>query len=434
MSDSDTPRMGSEASMPPRSKAPGLKIGRTLKDGTRLPYWCASNLTRDTMGFRDPCIELPRGDSAETMEALRERLAPVCHEHTARLRAWIDEQKSAAPPSRSLVYDGTLGSLCRIFVDHPESSFHDVRPNTQRTYLSMLRMIGADMGAERVRSLTALDFKRQHRLWKEPAEEGGRERIDRAHKAMTLIKMALSFGGVLEFKKCADLAEALGTMRFPRGGAREQQLTHDMVVAFVRKALEMDDPRAAIGPLAMAIGVAAQFDLMLRQKDVIGEWCEIDGKETWSGPFRWRKADGRDALPGWKLRLKTSKTRTTKEFDLRYYTLLFPLLESVPNAERVGAIVTDRKGEPVRERTYRQRFRAIAQAAGVPDDVWLMDARAGGATEAEDAGADLKAISDHLTHSDISTTLRYLRSPDGRTKEVADARAKKRASDRNADD
>jgi hypothetical protein len=38
---------------------------------------------------------------------------------------------------------------------------------------------------------------------------------------------------------------------------------------------------------------------------------------------------------------------------------------------------------------YARWFRQIARAAGIPDDVWNMDSRAGGATEADEAGAAL---------------------------------------------
>jgi hypothetical protein len=49
---------------------------------------------------------------------------------------------------------------------------------------------------------------------------------------------------------------------------------------------------AAIG-LSMAIGVATQFETMLRQKDVIGEWTtDTGGREIWSGPYRWENIPG----------------------------------------------------------------------------------------------------------------------------------------------
>lgn len=61
-----------------------------------------------------------------------------------------------------------------------------------------------------------------------------------------------------------------------------------------------------------------------------------------------------------------------------------------PLEQRTGAIIKDETDQPVRDGSYCRWFRQIARAAGIPDEVWLMDTRAGGATEAEEAGADIK--------------------------------------------
>src|SRR4029077_2448692 len=97
------------------------------------------------------------------------------------------------------------------------------------------------------------------------------------------------------------------------------------------------------------------------------------------------------------------------------------------HTERSGAVVKGSFGLPVRADMYRRWFRQIARASGIPDEVWNMDSRAGGATEADEAGAAVDAIQGALTHTKESTTLRYLRR--GRSKkiaEVADARTLKR--------
>ena len=198
-------------------------------------------------------------------------------------------------------------------------------------------------------------------------------------------------------------------------------MTYPQASTFVRTALDLG--RRGVIPewrgRYMAIGVAAQFELALRQKDIIGEWDEED---KWSGPFNWEN------VPGWKLRLKTSKNRAAAVFTLSNYPLLFPLLEVVPHDERVGAIVKGEHGLPVRERSYRKWFRAIARAAEIPDEVWSMDSRAGAATEADEAGADLEAISDMLTHAEPRTTARYIRRREERIASAAHARVKSRTT------
>jgi hypothetical protein len=418
------PTTALKISMPPRSDHPGLKFRQTASG--RQPYWVARQVVRDPLDFPDRTVRLPQ-------KASEEELGELCRLYTAQLLKWVAERaagKDALPR-----YDGTVYSLSQIFQRHPESSFCAVKQNTRDSYVDSLKIIEATVGARVVRNLTVLDVKRWYREWKKPKMKGGAEHIKRAHDAVATFRMILRFGFALGFDECGKLAERLKTVLFEKSGAREQEMTYAQAAAFVRKALEMG--RSGVFPWdrarSMAIGIAAQFDLLLRQKDVIGEWTPsmpdvpgaiYDGAgEMWQGRFRWEN------VPGWKLRLKTSKTRSAIEFDLQNYSLLFPLLESVPLHERSGAIIKGEHGLPIRERSYRKWFRQIARAAGIPDEVWSMDSRAGGATEADEAGADLKAISDHLTHAETKTTVRYIRRVQKRTATVAEARNRKRAAE-----
>jgi hypothetical protein len=151
------------------------------------------------------------------------------------------------------------------------------------------------------------------------------------------------------------------------------------------------------------------------------------GPDIWAGFFTWEN------LPGWRWRMKTSESqyRSPADFDLtKYHVLLMPLLEMVPHENRVGPIVKGEKNLPVRQATYGRWWRQIARAAGIPDSVWNMDARAGGASEGYDAGAPLETIQGALTHAKSSTTLRYLRRGGTRKiEQVAEARAAKRKAE-----
>jgi len=53
----------------------------------------------------------------------------------------------------------------------------------------------------------------------------------------------------------------------------------------------------------------------------------------------------------------------------------------------------------------------------------------GGATEAEESGAELENIQAALTHSKKETTLRYIRQRGTKIAAVAEARSRKRAAD-----
>jgi hypothetical protein len=89
-----------------------------------------------------------------------------------------------------------------------------------------------------------------------------------------------------------------------------------------------------------------------------GRPIPLDG-ERWSGPYRW------DNIPGGVFRLKTSKTGAEIVDDLPKLDLLWPLIQTVPQQNRAGAIVKA-YGEPIRTRTYRKWFREIADKAAIP--------------------------------------------------------------------
>jgi hypothetical protein len=379
-------------------------------------------------------------------------LAQLCQEHTARLMAWragqtvaVEKPDAVVPPSPTR-YDGTVLSACRIYQEHPYSPFHGVKHNTRRTYEKDLRRIEQTVGQRRLRNVTVVDVKHWYQQWRKPEVDGGPERIDRAHDSVSMFKTVIYFMASLRNPECKMLASEIERVKFEKGGARQEELTYKHAAAFIRTALDLGKSGAipVERGLMMSIGVAAQFELMLRQMDVIGEWAPIgaarklpDGiavldlpatapTERWAGFFTW------EHIPGWRWRTKTSKSkyRAGVEFDLTSFSLLHPLLEAVPHDQRAGAIVKGERGLPIRARSYGNWFRDIARAAGIPDVVWSMDARAGGATEADEAGVTLEAIQGAMTHTNKVTTLRYLRG--ARTKKlsaIAEARTIKRAAD-----
>jgi hypothetical protein len=57
-------------------------------------------------------------------------------------------------------YNGTVLAACRIFQEHPLSSFHRVKHNTRRTYLKDLRLIEVTVGARLISNVTILDVQR----------------------------------------------------------------------------------------------------------------------------------------------------------------------------------------------------------------------------------------------------------------------------------
>ncbi|MGH1569544.1 hypothetical protein ACRAWG_01305 [Methylobacterium sp. P31] len=101
------------------------------------------------------------------------------------------------------------------------------------------------------------------------------------------------------------------------------------------------------------------------------------------------------------------------------------LLERVPADRPVGPLILDETaGRSNAESAYGREWQIVARAAGVPDHVWNMDARAGAVTEAEDAGADLDHIRSAAARTQVSTTQRYSRGAVGKSRGMAESQAR----------
>jgi site-specific recombinase XerD len=85
-------------------------------------------------------------------------------------------------------------------------------------------------------------------------------------------------------------------------------------------------------------------------------------------------------------------------------------------------VICDTNGLPWTDNEYRRKWRLVADAAGVPKTTRNMDSRAGGITEATEAGADIEHVKHAATHSDISQTQRYSR---GATEKIAEVQKKR---------
>jgi site-specific recombinase XerD len=81
----------------------------------------------------------------------------------------------------------------------------------------------------------------------------------------------------------------------------------------------------------------------------------------------------------------------------------------------------------VSRRYYWDLYRDVADAVGVPRNVWNMDARHGGASEVQQAGVALQDIAEHGQHADINTTRKHYIMPSVETSRRA---AKQRVAHR----
>jgi hypothetical protein len=377
--------------MPRTEETPGL-VWRTRGNGSSAAYWVArTDLVK--LGYRPKTVRLhyPAGDP---------QIAARCHVLQAEMLKWATDNRTG----QHVLYDGTFASLARFYETHPDSPYHDLEPDTARTYSKTLAWLMKLKGGRRVDAVDGADVRRWYKEICESSSKGW------AYFVIAVLKAALSFGSTKRIDECRLLRAELRDARFSPGRRRKEFLTYAQVAAFRRAA---DD----LGLGWMALCLTLQFEFGMRRRDVIGKWV-IDemgsaairhGRRVWRDGLTWGNI-GSDGV----LRKVISKTRNTSEAEAGHAIADYPdveaLLARVPADRRVGPLVIyPRTGLPPSEAQCRRHFRIIASAAGIPENVWNMDARAGANTEAFNAGTTADERMALLTHSEKETNDGYVR-------------------------
>jgi len=256
-------------------------------------------------------------------------------------------------------------------------------------------------GRRRVDAVDASDIRRWYKELTEASSKSW------AYYTISVLKAALSFGSTKRFADCRLLRAELRDARFSGGAKRTEYLTHAQVLAF-------RDAARALGADWMALCLLFQFELGLRRRDVIGEYIREPGTDgirlrgrVWRDGVTWANIDATGVFT----RLVSKTSRTSQEVAVHViadYPDLAAELARLPRG--VGPIVIfPQTGRPPTDDQCRHWFRRIARVAGIPDNVWQMDARAGANTEAFQAGATEEERMALLTHAEPSTNEGYIR-------------------------
>lgn len=412
-------------------KAPGLKT-RPRSNGEVAYYWVARSGDRDISQYPNKTVRVHG-----TPEAIIQR----CNVLQSELKEWLAKRGIGETPK----YDGTLRSLIRLYTRTEESPYFKVKSNTKAMYDESLDVLEKAVGARQLDKLIGLDFTRWYANFKQPAKDTEKqatrraeaaamgiilppnpERPRRAYKAMQLLRIVIKFGIVLNITECFRLAVVLENMEFSAPGARTEAMTYAQARAICDKAI-------AKGLHSIALAQALQFELTLRQIDVIGRWEKtdspkdggiVDRGQRWRDGLLWSHL-GSDGI----LSKETSKTGQQAEHDTTAYPFLREMIDLIPLSKRFGPMIkSEATGLPYRRRHFADVWREIADEAGLPKEVWNRDSRAGGVTEGSDAGADIEHLRHHANHSNAQTTQRYNRKTLEKTRHVAELRVAHRGS------
>jgi hypothetical protein len=406
--------------MPPRpvfENAPGHII-RERKNHWVLYWQARSDIAK--AGYRPVAFPLWRG--AEPTDAERALISEQCTTLQADMMRWSYDQMRAPDPSA--FYDGTIRSLVRCYMNDPDSKFAKGRYHTRMYYTSLCKRVVDDHGDKLVSELDTRQMLRWHDAW------GSNGRVAMAHSLMAMTRMLFSFGmTLLKCKDCATMVTMLGEQRFRMAQPRTSILTAEMAEKIIAEAHRR-------GLHSIALAQAIQFDGMLRQKDVIGEWVPnsepglsevFDGndpatRKKWLRGIRWNEIDANLVLE--HITSKRQKKVTIRLGDAPMVVKEFARLGTLPSSGPV--IVYEVTGRPYTAAHYREIWREIATACGIPKTVRSMDSRAGAITEATEAGAELESIKHAATHSDIAMTQRYARAGEEKAANVLRLRAEHR--------
>ena len=394
--------------------APGLK--RRGKQKERL-YWVArADIAR--AGYQPKLVRLHYD---EGVPAHRSLIEAACHKFQAEMLEWAGGKRAT-----NRTFDGTLGSLVRCYQTDEASPYRELKWNTQRTYDQVLGVVEKAFGTRTLSAIGIVDFRKWYDAAKQPKSPGGPERIRKAHGIISMIRRLMGYGIAAEHAGCDRLAAVLEVSRFKQPGRRRIKLELHHVEAFISKAIEMDR-------VSLAFGTVIQFETILRQRDVIGEWEPIRNSDAtgitlngrrWVNGLTWADL-GKD----FELFKDTTKTGQTAAHDLKLSPLIARVMDHIPLASRIGPLIIDELAQrPYAMHAYTREWRKVATAAGIPKNVWNMDARAGGISEADDAGAELDDIRSAAAHTQASTTARYVRGTIGKSRRVAHLRQAHRSA------
>jgi len=371
-----------------------------------------------TKGFRIKSLKLWTGAGEPSKEEW-DQIADRCNELQQEMLVFSRGGLPEVGP-----FDGTLRSLMRAYKTDPDSPYRKIRYNSRVHYDALMSLIETEHGDKLLADLKGRTFSRLHEDW----TAGGKIAI--AHAKIGMLRTLFSFGAtLLEEEDCSRLSGILSKMRFAMPKPRTERLTADQAVAIRAKAHEMKRP-------SIALAQAFQFECMLRQKDVIGEWVPIrepgisdvqSDSLKWLRGIRWEEIDQNQVL-----RHVTSKRQKEIQISLQNAPMVLEELayQDVINLGKTpmsGPIIrSEFDGLPWTGPEFRRWWRIVATAAGIPTTVRNMDSRAGAISEATDAGADLEHVRHAATHSNISMTQRYSRGAEDKIEVVQLARVKHR--------
>lgn len=342
---------------------------------------------------------------------------------------------------QTTVFSGTLKSLINCYQTDKDSTYHKLRYGVRKNTDSILRRLSATHGDEDLGDIKGRTILAWYKVW---TEDG--KKVSMGGAFVGQLRTLFRFGrSILEIEDCVRLGQVMHDLRFAGTPSRKVALTSAQADAIRYKA------RLHFGWYSMALGQAFQFECTLRQGDVIGQWVPLAEPgvsaviykgQKWIRGIDWSEVD--DNLV---LKHITSKKDKETEVDLKLAPMVLEELREMvggqdivttdPATKKVTVhrhlfpksgpiVICDTNGLPWTANEWRRKWRKVARACEIPDNVWSMDSRSGAISEAIAAGVPLEFVRHAATHSDIAQTQEYDRIQAKATRTAMEARIKNR--------
>jgi len=278
-----------------------------------------------------------------------------------------DERKA-----RRSTAGNTVTKLVDRYRTHPGSPYLKLRHTTRAHYDGNIRRILEVCGEARLADLRAPDIQNYYDGW-----AGPERKLSMAHSLITILRVIVNFGAtVLEDDDCIRLAVVMHRMALPgsKKPTARVDLTRQQITDFCNTARKM-------GFASIALAQAFRIDCGLMPKDIVGEWAPMSepgapseiidesGDSRWLRGIRWHQID-----ENFVLRHNTSRYNEPVEFDLKAAPFVTAGLSTQDDGALTrsklpasGAIIVcERTGRPWNSHYFRETWRKIANAAGLP--------------------------------------------------------------------
>ncbi len=419
------------ADLPPTIEgAPGLVWKKHIHVWTAR-WQCRTDLRQ--RGFTPTSVRCWMGKLEDLNDIAIAEIQDTCNRMQSQM---LVSSKGGLPEIVVAVpFDGTVRGLIGAYKTDPMSPYvipKKMRYVSRQNYNWLMGRIDKDMGLMLLSEVKGRTIMEMHGKWSAPAVPDGKKKVSVSHSLVGMLRTLFSFGtALLEDEQCRRLSGILSEMRFENGKRRTSITTDEQVAALCAQA-------HAEGWHSIALTNSFQWDGIMRQKDVIGEYIPISepdflsdiivGNRKWARGLMWSEIDD-DFL----MSHMTSKRDKMLVAPLRmapHVMAEFARIAGVPADDltrdmlpRTGPVVKhDLHGVPWDDNDFRWRWRQLANTVGIPKTVFNMDNRAGAISDAIIKGASLEHVRHAATHSELSTTIGYDRGSERNTISVMQVR------------